>query len=74
MSPRRDRPRAADTLSVGRARAALALLAVAVVIGVLARPVGLILVVLVVALVAFEPSGTMGALVRRARGREAREP
>jgi hypothetical protein len=55
-----------------RARAALALLAVALVIGVLARPVGLILVVLVVALVAFEPGGTVRALFLRARGREVR--
>ncbi len=66
------RPTPVDDLSPMRARAALALLAVALVIGVLARPVGLILVVLVVALVAFEPGGTVRALFLRARGREVR--
>ena len=62
-------PTPVDSLSPARARAALLLLAVGLVLGVLARPAGLILVVLVVALVAFEPSGTLGALFRRARGR-----
>ena len=68
-TPRERPPTAADALSPARARAALALLAAALVVGVLARPTGLILVVLVVALVAFEPSGSMRTIFRRARGR-----
>ncbi len=71
------RPRAptpVDDLSPFRARAALALLAFGLVVGFLARPAGLILVVLAIAFVAFEPGGTLRVLFRRARGRPARDP
>ena len=67
-------PTPVDNLSPMRARAALALLAFGLVMGVLARPAGLILVVLVIAFVAFEPGGTLRVLFRRARGLPAREP
>ena len=72
MTQRRRLPTPADDLSPARARAALALLAVGVVLGFLARPAGLILVVLVVFLVVIEPRGTVRTLLRRARGRPAR--
>src|SRR5688500_17824153 len=61
-------------MSATRARAALAMLVVAFVVGLLALPEGLVLIVTVGVLIAIAPKGKMREVLDRARGREFRVP
>lgn len=58
-----------ENLTPWRARAALALLVFAFVLGVLALPQGIVLIAMVVILLTIAPKGQITQIWRRARGR-----
>ena len=58
-----------EGLTPWRARAAIALLVVAFVLGVLALPQGIVLIAMVAILLTIAPKGQVTEIFRRARGR-----